>query len=85
MLNEICFGNDKMDGREDFSSPENQSCMDVLEISVENRNLVDSDGALNVEESNTVNEKFEGQTKSSSKPFILRTGSELKKLVYDWV
>ena len=30
-------------------------------------------------------EEFEGQNKSSSKPFILRTGSELKKLVYTGV
>jgi len=82
-LNKICSGNDKMDGYEDFPSPEDQSCMDIsmLEIPVENKN-VDLDGALNVEESDTVNEKFEGQTKLSSKPFILRTGSELKKLVY---
>ena len=83
-LNKIYSVNDKMDGYEDFPSPEDQSCMDIsmLEIPVENKNLVDLDGALNVEESDTVNEKFEGQTKSSSKPFILRTGSELKKLVY---
>merc|ERR1719187_1921202 len=54
----------------------------MLEMSVEDKNLIDSDGALNVEESDTVNEELEGQTKSSSKPFILRTGSELKRLVY---
>ena len=49
-LNKICFGNDKMNGCEDFSSPENQSCENnsTLEMPVEYQNLIDSDDGLNV-------------------------------------
>ena len=50
MLNEICFGNDKMDWFEEFSNPGNQSSVEnsTLEISVENLNLIDSDDGLKI-------------------------------------
>ena len=82
-LNKIYSVNNKEDGLKDFPSPEDESCMDIstLEIPVENVNLIDTDGALSVEESETDNEEFEGQTESNSKPFKLRTGSDLEKLV----
>ena len=42
-INKICFGNDKMDGCEDFSSPENQSCVNnsTLETPVVSMVLVE--------------------------------------------
>ena len=49
-LNKLCFGNNKkMYGSEDFSSPENQSCLNnsTLERPVENPNLIDTNDSLN--------------------------------------
>ena len=54
----------------------------TLEISVKNVNLIDKDDGVNVEESETVNEEFKGQTRSSLKSFMFRSGPKLEKLIY---